>query len=134
MVFGGLDCPGSVVGVVEPGSPVVSIVGRELELAAVREPAAGGDQGARALVLVGEPGIGKTTLWEAGVAAARSRGVTVLAAHPSETEARLPFSGLIDLCQPIGSAELAALPLPQRRALEGALLRADPADGSLHAG
>jgi hypothetical protein len=98
----------------------VSIVGRERELASVREPAAA-EPGARAVVLVGEPGIGKTTLWEAGVAAARSRGVRVLAARPGESEARLPFAGLIDLCDGIGPAEIAELPAPQRRALEGAL-------------
>jgi len=111
----------------------VSIVGREPELASVRESLVG-ESSAHALVLVGEPGIGKTTLWEAGVAAARDRGVRVLAAQPSESEARLPFAGLIDLCTGIGSAELEALPAPQRRALEGALLRADPADGPVHAG
>ena len=117
----------------EPGSPVVSIVGRERELAALREPAVD-ETGARGLLLVGEPGIGKTTLWEAGVEAARSRGVRVLVARPGESEARLPFAGLIDLCEGIGPAELAELPAPQRRALEGALLRTDPADGSVHAG
>jgi len=111
----------------------VSIVGRERELASLREPAVG-EPGARALMLVGEPGIGKTTLWEAGVAAAASRCVRVLAARPGESEARLPFAGLIDICEGIGPAELAALPAPQRRALEGALLRADPANGSVRAG
>ena len=85
-------------------------------------------------MLIGEPGIGKTTLWEAGVTAARSAGAEVLVARPSESEARLPFAGLIDLCGHIGSAEFGALPVPQRRALEAALLRAEPIDGSAHAG
>ncbi len=85
-------------------------------------------------MLVGEPGIGKTTLWEAGVAAARDQGSHVLAARPSESEARLPFAGLIDMCDPVGSAELEALPTPQRRALEAALLRAEPTDVPAHAG
>ena len=111
----------------------MSIVGRERELASLRGRAVG-EPGARALVLVGEPGIGKTTLWEAGVAAARSRRVRVMAARPGESEARLPFAGLIDICERLGAAELADLPAPQRRALEGALLRADPAAGSVHAG
>ncbi len=85
-------------------------------------------------MLVGEPGIGKTTLWEAGVAAAEGDGARLLVSRPSESEARLPFSGLIDLCQTIGSAELGALPSPQRRALEAALLRTEPVDGSAHSG
>ncbi|MGZ4247322.1 MAG: AAA family ATPase [Solirubrobacteraceae bacterium] len=117
----------------EPSVPVVSIVGRELELATLREaPVA--ESGVSGLVLVGEPGIGKTTLWEEGTMAARARGARVLSARPSEGEARLPFSGLIDLCEGLGSAELGALPSPQRHALEVALLRADPTDGSAHPG
>ena len=116
----------------EPG-PVVSIVGREPELASLRGQSVG-EQGVHGLVLVGEPGIGKTTLWEAGVTAARDQGALVLAARPSESEARLPFAGLIDLCEPVGSDELGPLPTPQRRALEAALLRGEPMDGSAHAG
>ncbi|MGZ4320729.1 MAG: AAA family ATPase [Solirubrobacteraceae bacterium] len=107
----------------------MSIVGRELELASLREPLLGAS-GVSGLVLVGEAGIGKTTLWEEGIAAARARGVCVVSARPSESEARLPFSGLIDLCEGLGSAELGALPTPQRRALEAALLRTDPSDES----
>jgi DNA-binding CsgD family transcriptional regulator len=94
----------------------------------------GGAGGIRGLVLVGEPGIGKTTLWEAGVAAAEGQGVRVLAARPSESEARLPFAGLVDLCEHVAPDELGALPTPQRRALEAALLRAEPVDGSAHPG
>ena len=111
----------------------MSIVGRELELASLRDPLLG-ESAVGGLVLVGEPGIGKTTLWEAGADAARTRGARVLSARPSESEARLPFSGLIDLCEGLGSAELGTLPMPQRRALEAALLRADPSDQSPHPG
>ncbi len=39
----------------------------------------------RAIVLIGEAGFGKTTLWEAALESARERGVRVLAARPSET-------------------------------------------------
>ena len=42
------------------------IVGREGELAAVRGVVSGSTPH-RAIVIAGEPGIGKTTLWEAGV-------------------------------------------------------------------
>ena len=49
------------------------IVGRETELAALGEFVGAGPSG-RALVLSGGPGIGKTTLWEAGIAAAREGG------------------------------------------------------------
>ena len=78
----------------------------------------------RGLLLVGGPGIGKTTLWENGVEAARRRGVRVLVARPSDAEARLAFSSLIDLFDGVASEELAGLPPPQLHALDVALLRA----------
>ena len=81
-----------------------------------------------ALVLTGGPGIGKTTLWEAGVAAARERGLRVLSARASGAEARLSFAALIDLLDGVGGEELAALPAPQLRALEVALLRTEATD------
>jgi DNA-binding CsgD family transcriptional regulator len=58
----------------------------------------------------------------------------VLVARPGKSEARLPFAGLIDLCEHVEPADLAALPAPQRQALEAALLRAEPVDASAHAG
>jgi AAA ATPase domain len=79
-----------------------------------------------AIVLIGAPGIGKTTLWEHAVRSARDAGCCVLAARPTGGAAQLPFGGLIDLCDPVGEAELAILPGPQRRALEEALMRAEP--------
>jgi len=102
------------------------VVGRESEFA-VLDGFLGGDVGGRSLVLAGEPGIGKTTLWEAGVSIARERGLRVLVARPSGAEAELSFAALIDLCDGIDLEVLAGLPAPQRLALEVALLRAEPA-------
>jgi DNA-binding CsgD family transcriptional regulator/tetratricopeptide (TPR) repeat protein len=101
--------------------PQDAVVGRDAELAAVRDLPAG------ALVLSGGPGIGKTTLWEAGVEFARERGARVLAVRSSGAETGLAFAALIDLCDGVDGQELAGLPPPQRAALEVALLRADPA-------
>jgi DNA-binding CsgD family transcriptional regulator/tetratricopeptide (TPR) repeat protein len=81
----------------------------------------------RTLLLTGEAGIGKTTLWEAGVADACERGWRVLSARPSAAEAGFGFAGLGDLLGEVGEAALAELPPPQRRALEVVLLRAEPA-------
>ncbi|HJS94549.1 MAG TPA: ATP-binding protein, partial [Solirubrobacteraceae bacterium] len=78
------------------------------------------------IVLIGAPGIGKTTLWDSAVDSAREAGRCVLAARPTGGAAQLPFGGLIDLCDPLGEAELAILPGPQRRALEAALMRTEP--------
>jgi DNA-binding CsgD family transcriptional regulator len=102
------------------------VVGREAELRRlddfVRDFASGST-----LVLIGEAGIGKTTLWEAALEAARARGVRVLAARsPVGGEAQLEFSGLIDLSEGIDEAELASVPAVQCRALEAVLLRAEP--------
>jgi DNA-binding CsgD family transcriptional regulator len=100
-------------------------IGREPELALLHDFLHRPD-GARSLVLVGGPGIGKTTLWEAGIVAAGGAGSHVLGARASGADARLAFAALIDLLDEVGSEQLDALPGPQRRALEVALLRGDP--------
>ena len=83
-------------------------------------------KGSRGLVLTGGPGIGKTTLWEAGIAAARRRRVRVLSTRANGAPARLAFAGLVDLLDGVDSTELGELHTPQRRALEIAVLRAEP--------
>ncbi len=102
------------------------VVGREQLLARLAElwSLAGPD----AIVLVGHPGMGKTTLWEAAIRAGSGQR-RVLSARPAEAEAPLSFSALIDLFAGVGDDELADLPAPQRRALEAALLRTDPPEG-----
>jgi DNA-binding CsgD family transcriptional regulator len=101
------------------------IVGREAELSALHGFLAS-DGSPRALVLTGGPGIGKTTLWDAGVELARRRGLRVLAARASGADTQHSFGGLIDLFDGIGADELGELPPPQRHALEVALFRAEP--------
>ena len=101
------------------------VVGRESELAVLDEFVE--DSSRHTLLLIGEPGIGKTTLWDAGVDAAREQGRRVLSARPSGAEAQASFATLTDLLDSVDSAELAALPTPQLRALEVAVLRAEPA-------
>ena len=100
-----------------------TVVGREAELERIEAFVADGRR--QALALVGEPGIGKTTLWQQAVAAARARGATVLAARPAESEAQLAFGGLTDLLADVSPALLQQLPAPQRTAVEAALLHAD---------
>jgi len=80
----------------------------------------------RVLVACGEPGIGKSTVWEAGTDLARSRGFAVWSTRASEAEAQLSFAGLADLLEGAGPGVLAGLPVPQRRALEVAVRRAEP--------
>src|SRR5262245_58180035 len=83
--------------------------------------------GPAGLVLEGAAGIGKTTVWAAGAALGAGRGYTVLSCRPAESEARLSFAALGDLLGGVLGEAVAGLPAPQRRALEVALLLADPA-------
>jgi predicted ATPase len=71
-----------------------------------------------ALVIRGEPGIGKSALLEHVVAGAE--GMTLLRARGVESESELSFAGLADLLQPV-VGDLDALAGPQRAALAGAL-------------
>jgi DNA-binding CsgD family transcriptional regulator len=103
----------------------LSVVGRESELVQMDAVLANLHSGG-SLVLFGDAGIGKTTLWEAGIEAAGARGVRVLATRGASAEARLAHAGLIDLCDRVDEDVLATLRAPQRSSLEVALLRADP--------
>jgi DNA-binding CsgD family transcriptional regulator len=100
------------------------LVGRERELAAIAEFLQA-NAAASAVVIEGEPGIGKTTVWEAAVASASDHGFQTLRARPGETEAKLAFSGLTDLLGEVLPDVLDGLPPPQRRALGIALLLED---------
>jgi len=84
--------------------------------------------GPAGLVIEGPAGIGKSSLWSLAREHARARGFLTLDARPSEAEATFAFQALADLLTPLGT-EIAALPGPQRRSLQVALLREDPADG-----
>lgn len=85
--------------------------------------------GPASLLVNGEPGAGKTTLWEYIVGLARSEGFRVLQARGSQSDSALTFGGLTDLFAEVTDGELAGLPPQQRRALAAALLRADDATG-----
>ena len=101
---------------------MAGVVGREPELKAVD---AFLDGTARTLSIVGEPGIGKTTVWREAVRRAQARGATVLVARPAESEARLSFGGVADLTSTVPPETFDSLPVPQRHGLDVALLRAD---------
>jgi DNA-binding CsgD family transcriptional regulator len=102
-----------------------AIVGREEEAATLAAFVAGRGE-PRALVLTGEAGMGKTTLWQAALATAREQGVRMLAARASEVELQLPYVALSDLLEEVEIAEVSGVPAPQRRALEIAMFRTEP--------
>jgi DNA-binding CsgD family transcriptional regulator len=96
--------------------------GREVETRSIE---AFLDRAARApslLVLSGEPGIGKTTLWQAGLDRARARGARVLSHRAVEAEAVLSFAGISELLRGVVGEVLPSLGALRRRALEAALL------------
>jgi DNA-binding CsgD family transcriptional regulator len=104
------------------------VVGREEELALLSAFLVDVAEGPNALVLQGGPGIGKTTIWQAGVVAARERSCHVLASRPAGAEAQLSFAALGDLLEGVLEETLSELPQPQRRALEVALLLEEPGE------
>jgi len=104
------------------------LVAREDELAAISGLLAAESGALRALVLEGAPGIGKTSLWERGIALGHEHGLRVLSARASGAETGLPFAAVIDLLDGVTSEELAELPSPQLHALNVALYREDPGE------
>ena len=73
----------------------------------------------RALVLHGEPGIGKSRLLSETERTARSRGMTVLTTAGVQSEAHLPFAGLHQLLRPVRD-RASGLRDVQRAALDAA--------------
>ena len=111
----------------QPPGSAGAVAGRETELARlaslVHAPA---DHG-RVLVVLGDAGMGKSTLLATGADQARSAGMQVLSAIGRESEASLAFAGLHQLLAPVLDAA-AGLPQHQAQALLGALgLAAAPA-------
>ena len=102
-----------------------TVVGRETELGAVERFLDRVSSGPAALVIEGEAGIGKTTVWLEAIAAAEARSHRVLQARPVEGEARLSYAAVADLLGAVFDETRSVLPAPQERALAAALLRAD---------
>jgi DNA-binding CsgD family transcriptional regulator len=104
------------------------VVGRDSELRSIYAFLDAHVEAPAGLVLEGEPGIGKSTLWLAAVAAARERGSLVLVSRPAEAERALVHAGLGDLFDGVLDGVIGELSPPRRRALEVALLRDESAD------
>ncbi len=105
-----------------------TVIGREQERDAIEAFLAQAELGPRAVVLSGEPGIGKTVLWEAGLENARGRFGSILTCRGVEAEASLSFAGLSELLGDVLDDVGASLAPPRRHALEVALLLAEPGE------
>ncbi len=102
-----------------------AVIGRDAELEAIERFLDGLPSAARALLIDGEAGIGKTTVWSEAIAAAERRSYRVLRAQPAEREALLSYAALADLLEEVFEERRAELPAPQQRALDSALLQAE---------
>jgi DNA-binding SARP family transcriptional activator/tetratricopeptide (TPR) repeat protein len=92
------------------GVDALPLVGRDDALDVVETALSGvGDAGGRAVVLVGEAGIGKTRLGEIVTAKARSAGATVLMTTAYPAERSIAYGPIVDLLR-------AALDLPDAAA------------------
>jgi DNA-binding CsgD family transcriptional regulator len=76
-----------------------------------------------ALVIEGDAGIGKTTLWLDTLDRARERGFVVLASRAVAAESVLAYAALADLLNDVDASTWADLPAPQQQSLDAALLR-----------
>ncbi|MEO3757778.1 AAA family ATPase [Mycobacterium sp. B14F4] len=81
--------------------------------------------GPSALLIEGEPGIGKTTLWLAALERAAERGFRVLSTRAAAAESVLAYTALADLLDEVDARAWADLPTPQLLAVDQVLLRAD---------
>ncbi|MFN8121358.1 MAG: AAA family ATPase [Thermoleophilia bacterium] len=104
------------------------MVGREADLGVIEAMLTASGRAPRMLLLEGEAGIGKSTLWRAAIARAAELGHPVLRARPSPSERGLAFSALADLLDGVPDARIDELPGPQADALRAALLRGPAAD------
>lgn len=94
-----------------------ALAGRDGELSVIGAFLDQASAGGAALLLTGEPGVGKTALLDAAQERAMAAGVRVLRAAGAQFEADVSFSGLNQVLLPLGE-ELAGLSVMQRAALK----------------
>ncbi len=111
-----------------PDSASAELIGRELELTAIEQLLSAGREGLAVLLLEGEAGIGKTTLFREALRRAEAHGFHVLSCRPGASEVAMPLAAVAELLGAMSAERLKALPTPQRRALASALLEVDPGD------
>lgn len=111
----------------DEATPALSahLVGRELELAAIERLLSDARERFSVLLFEGEAGIGKTVLFDEALRMAQAGGFDVLACRPVAAEATLSLTAVGDLLAAVDSDAWAALPAPQRRALDVASLRTE---------
>jgi hypothetical protein len=100
-----------------------AVVGRDVELTIIDRFFEGVRSGSATLLIEGMAGIGKTTVLQSAVERGEEQGARMLLSRPGPSETRLTYAGLLDVLEAVEDDVFAALPAPQRRALDAALLR-----------
>jgi hypothetical protein len=103
-----------------------AIVGRTDEIHIVERMLDDETEQPRALLIEGEAGIGKTTLFDGVLETAGERGFRSLSCRPTRSEMDLSYVGLLALLDGIGGDVVASLPPPQARVLNLILRREEP--------
>ena len=106
------------------------IFGRDLELTAMEQFLTSAPNWPSAMIIEGQAGIGKTTLWLEGIRRAAERGMRALQARPAESEQKLSYVALADLVVGAFDEVGSTLPQVQQRALTSALVRDETVDGT----
>lgn len=105
-------------------SPMATpVVSREVESRQIAEFLGSVPAGPAALILEGEAGIGKTTVWLAALDHAEQLGYRVLSSRAAPAESVLAFSSLAALLETVDDSVLAGLATQQRLAIDRVLLR-----------
>jgi DNA-binding NarL/FixJ family response regulator len=98
------------------------VIARTSELHAIATILSAVPDGGQALLLEGDAGIGKTSLWQAGLRLADERGFRVLTSRSSPSETQIAFGTIGDLFAPVVEETMATLHPVQQRAIEFALM------------
>jgi hypothetical protein len=109
-----------------------AVLGRLVESEAIADFLRSASAQPSAVVVEGEPGIGKTTIWQAAVDSAVKDGFQVLSARPAP-ESVLAYAALADILGAVDADAWAGIPTPQRLALDQVVLRADAEEAATDA-
>lgn len=108
-----------------PNTTASSIIGRHHQIAEIDAFLSDASSEPGALLIEGEAGIGKSTLFQHAAATAAAAGDVVLLGRPAESERDLALAALVDLLTRVPERAVAALPDAQARVLKLLLQRED---------
>jgi len=104
---------------------MVTVVGRSYESNAIADFLESVGTQPSALLIEGEAGVGKSTLWLAALEKAGDRGFHTLSAGASQAESVLEYGTVADLLVGVAPELFNGLPEVQKAAIDRVLLRAD---------